>query len=92
MTLTPETKALLPAGVLPTVAITKNLAAKFIERADALGYKGKKRDDAALDFFVGAGAVAAETGNAELAMHLTRVVVMIISVRGFFGVKELAAV
>jgi hypothetical protein len=67
------------------------MAVKLIERAAALGLKGKKRDDAALDYFVGAAAGAELAGDAKLACHLGVVSAMIISVRGYIGVAELAA-
>jgi folate-dependent phosphoribosylglycinamide formyltransferase PurN len=69
--------------------ITQRLAEQFIERVDALGYKGKRRDDAALDFFCGA-ASAAEALDPGLTAHLTRVVVHLIAIRGYMAVLALA--
>jgi hypothetical protein len=36
------------------IAIIKAICHGFVERAEALNLKGKKRDDAAMDYFVGA--------------------------------------
>lgn len=69
----------------------KMLAQAFIERAVARNYRGKKRDDAALDFFIGATNLAQFTGDAALTQHLKTILVLIIAVRGFKGVEELAA-
>lgn len=82
------------AGVLRrahSMQVVKQLALRFIERAEALNYKGKKRDDAALDFFCGAACVIEANGDPDLADHIGRVAVMLISVRGYFAVRELAA-
>lgn len=77
---------------MPThVELARTLARRFIERAEELGYKGKKRDDAALDYFVGAAVLAELQGNKLLYEHLGRVALFVIAVRGYFGVKELAA-
>ena len=68
----------------------QTIAKRFIERAEALELKGKKRDDAALDYFCGAAAGAELAGNAQLATHIGVVCATMLSVRGFFAVKELA--
>ena len=67
------------------------LAKRFVERAEALGYKGKERDDAALDFFCGAAVGAEIIGNQAEADRIGRVAVMMVSVRGYIAIKELAA-
>ena len=68
----------------------KTIATRFIERAAALELKGKKRDDAALDYFVGAAAGAELAGDGKLAAQLGAVAVMIVAIRGYIGVAELA--
>lgn len=68
---------------------TKALAKRFVERSESLELKGKKRDVAALDYFVGAATLADLSGDASLANHLGVVCALIISVRGFIGVKDL---
>lgn len=77
---------------METKYVVVELAKSFIERSEALGYKGKKRDDAALDYFCGAAKTAQFLGNESLYQHLSVVVVTIVSVRGFFGVNQLAAI
>jgi hypothetical protein len=72
-------------------ATTQKLALSFIERADALSLKGKKRDDAALDYWCGAAIGAGLAGNTQLESHLGRIAALVISVRGFMAVKEIAA-
>ena len=70
--------------------LARALARSFIKRAEALGYKGKKRDDAALDYFCGAAVLASESGNASLATHLGALCALTISVYGFVAVSQLA--
>ena len=70
--------------------ISRVLAQRFIERAEFLNYKGKKRDNAALDFFTGAASLAQVTGQLPLAQHLATLCAILISVRGFVAVKEIA--
>lgn len=72
-------------------ATTQKLALSFIEGADALGLKGKKRDDAALDYWCGAAIGAGLAGNADLERHLGRIAALVISVRGFIAIKQIAA-
>lgn len=69
--------------------ITAALAEAFVERASQLDYKGKKRDDAALDYFVGAAISAKLKGDNGLHDHLGRVGLFIIAVRGYQGVLDL---
>jgi hypothetical protein len=49
-------------------ATTQKLALSFIERADALSLKGKKRDDAALDYWCGAAIGAGLVRPVALAV------------------------
>lgn len=66
----------------------------FIQRADALGYKGVKRDNAALDFYCGAAtALAATTGDTVARARsnmLEKQARMLVSVRGYIAVMELS--
>lgn len=72
--------------------LTTLLAKRFLERHAALQLgNGKKADDAALHFFCGAACAFEESGQVEAAQHVGRVGVMIVSVRGMLGVRELAA-
>ena len=66
------------------------LAQKFIERAEALKYKGKARDNAALDFFCGAAAMAELAGDLPMYRHLGNIIVTMIAVRGYMAVRQLA--
>lgn len=72
-------------------ALNQQLAIKFVERAEALALKGKKRDDAALDFFTGAASMYAQE-HPEIGVNNNPLlaVVFIVSVRGYMAVKELA--
>jgi hypothetical protein len=65
------------------------IAAKCVERAAALHLKGKRRDDAALDFFVGAAAGAELAGDTALAPHIGMTAAMLVSVRGYLAIAEL---
>jgi len=77
------------------------LCAKFIQRADHLALKGKKRDDAALDYLIGAAsalytfsathgldpaAIAAAHSDAQ---HIATVTAAVITVRGFSEVARI---
>lgn len=72
-------------------AIVKRVAVDFVERAEALGLKGKKRDDAALDYFLGAAAIARAQDNKPLENHIGRVALLVIATRGFKGVQDIVS-
>jgi hypothetical protein len=67
----------------------KRLAELFLERSTGLGYKGKKRDDFALEYFVGAAALARVTGQEDLCQRLSALVNYTISIKGFIAVNEI---
>ncbi len=73
----------------PTLKDVKRIASYFIERSNALDLKGVKRDDAALNFFLGAATGAYVCCNYPLGDHLNIVSAMVITTRGFKGVKSL---
>jgi hypothetical protein len=77
---------------MTTTYFATELAKSFIERAESLGYKGRKRDEAALDYFCGAAQAARFVGNDDLYQHLVWAIFKIVSVRGYSGVKQLAAI
>jgi hypothetical protein len=66
------------------------LGKAFVERASALSYKGKKRDAAAMDYFIGAAAGARLSGNEDFAERIGRWVIMLLRVRGYSEVERLA--
>lgn len=68
--------------------IMRAIAQQFAERAKALGYKGKRADNAALDYVLGAASGARLAGNEEMAQWLERWAAMAISVRGMFAIRE----
>jgi hypothetical protein len=74
----------------PTYAAVKAICARFVERANALNYKGKKGDSAALDYIVGAKVGAELAGNEALAKHL-ETIVWVVSIRGQLEVRHIAA-
>jgi hypothetical protein len=66
----------------------KTLCTKFIERSQALGLKGKKRDDAALHFFVGAAhALLLVNPKSEDAQRVKRWLELILQMRGYEAVE-----
>ncbi len=78
-------------GLAPElVSASRTLATCFIERAKTLNLKGIKRDDEAVSFFCGAATMADMEGNKPLAEHLTRQIALIIAVRGYIGVQQIA--
>jgi hypothetical protein len=70
--------------------IVKKLAGQFVERSEALFYKGKRRDDAAVEFFLGAYVALNVTGNSELANKVGLTTAALIAPRGYTAVEQLA--
>lgn len=68
--------------------VIRQMARLFIERATNFGWKGKKRDDLALEFFMGA-AKAVENLDEGLYKHL-HAIVFLLAVRGYDEVLILA--
>jgi Asp-tRNA(Asn)/Glu-tRNA(Gln) amidotransferase B subunit len=68
----------------------RELCKSFMERSTALIYKGKKRETAAMDYFVGAVAGAKLAGKEDFAEHIGRWVVMLLRPRGYSEVERLA--
>lgn len=71
------------------MTMLKTLCKAFVQRADHQNLKGKKRDDMALEFMVGAYAALAAAKHPE-AEHVGAVVAMVICTRGFSEVKKIA--
>lgn len=68
--------------------IQQKVALRFIERAEKLGYRGKRRDDAALDFFTGAhSALATQEFGGMTGLETA---ILAVSVRGALAVHEMA--
>lgn len=72
-----------------TKQIIQQLAERFIERAENLNYRGKARDKAALDYFIGAAQLAELSNDEESAKHIAILVTMLISTRGYSEVVRL---
>jgi hypothetical protein len=73
--------------------IVKEIAKAFIERSNALGLKGKKREDAAMHFFCGAGN-ALRAGGETQTENFNRVngwIQFMLQFRGYRAVVEEAA-
>lgn len=75
----------------------KAVARAFVARSEELGFKGKKRDDLAVEFFLGAyvGAHACANGDenspaGKLANNILATTSMLICTRGYSEVKRLA--
>lgn len=64
----------------------EKLAIAFIERAKELGLKGKKRDELALEFIMGA-AMALQ--NLEQPIDLTKFA-WLVSIRGYSAIEDAA--
>lgn len=67
----------------------QTLCVKFVERAEHFNLKGKKRDEQAIEFLVGA-ATALQVSNHPEANHVLNCVAIIICVRGYAEVKRIA--
>lgn len=53
----------------------------IVARAVALNLKGKKRDEMALNYFIGAIRMAEVLGNTDLQEHMTRIACFILAIR-----------
>jgi hypothetical protein len=65
----------------------ENLAKQFVSRANSMGMKGRARDRAALEFYLGAAAIS--VGNLQQQLLFSA---SMISVRGYAFVLEMAKV
>lgn len=70
------------------MSITTHIAKQFVERSAALGYKGKARDNAAIDYIVGAAAALQAINHEELGS--VTAMAFIVSVRGYAEVIKYA--
>jgi len=70
--------------------ISKKLAEQFIERAEALKLKGTKLEDAALNFWCGAATALELAGNSLDATLLARQAALLVAVRGYVAVQDIA--
>lgn len=66
------------------------LAVAFVERSKTLEYKGKKRDAAVMDFFLGAALALELEGKQEVAEHIKRVTCWILAIKGYSEVELMA--
>jgi hypothetical protein len=73
--------------------IAYDIAIGCRERAKALGYKGRRRDDFALDYWAGAtfALVSTEGLNSQRAHHLATIGHLVLSPRGYSEIERLAA-
>lgn len=60
----------------------KHLCKTFVRRAEAQGMKGRKRDEAMIEFMVGAWAALHEAGHPQ-SDHINVVLSMVLTVRGY---------
>jgi len=72
------------------VATTRALAKGFVERATAQGLKGKRRDDAVLDYFCGAYIALKAIGETDCAHHVGTITGLVLATRGYDEVVRLA--
>jgi len=80
-------EAAIPSKPTPYLLV---LSRQCVERMEALKYKGKRRDDAVLDFFCGAAQGLSWAGNAEAAAHVGQRNYMVLAYRGYSEVLRLA--
>lgn len=62
-----------------------------VERMAALGLKGKKADDAALHYFVGAASGATLAKDDDLSAKIQAFAMFFVAYRGMFEVRRVAA-
>jgi hypothetical protein len=70
------------------IAIIKAICHGFVERAEALNLKGKKRDDAAMDYFVGANRALVAMGHAEEASAIGTWTAFVLAHQGYRAITE----
>lgn len=68
------------------------LSRQFVRRSEALGLKGKKRDEAAMDFFCGAFAALEAMKHGVEASNLATVIALVLSTRGYSEVEKWASI
>lgn len=71
------------------MTMIKTLCKFFVERSEALNLKGKKRDEAAFEFLIGAHTALVAVGHPE-ADHVRVVTTYSIAFRGFKEVQRIA--
>lgn len=85
-----------PAEEIERLAIafglSKKFAIAFMERAEELNYKGKQRDKAALDYYIGAAKALEIGGQHDFSCLLVRQARHCVAVRGYAGVVSLAEI
>lgn len=74
---------------MTTLTMLKTLCKAFVQRSEALNLKGKKREDAAFEFLIGAHTALAAVNHPE-ADHVRTVTTFIIATQGFREVKRIA--
>ncbi len=70
--------------------IANRVAVSFVERSDALGLKGKPRNDAALNYFSGAYSAFLAIDDTDSAGALATDI-MVLGVKGYDHVEKLAS-
>jgi endogenous inhibitor of DNA gyrase (YacG/DUF329 family) len=82
-----------PANVIEPISAKGTLhalAVAFVERSKTLEYKGKARDKAVMDWFLGAALALELEGKKETAEHIKRVACWILAIRGYSEVEKMA--
>lgn len=75
---------------MTNTAIGKTIAAKFVERSTTLDLRGKRRDEAAVDFFCGAGVALAAAGMDAEATRIAVVTQLVVATQGYPAVRRMA--
>jgi hypothetical protein len=74
----------------PIPAFLREVCAQFVGRAEALGYKGRRRDQAAIDFLCGVSCGARLAGDTKMSDHILMVIATTIATRGYGEVVRFA--
>jgi hypothetical protein len=70
---------------------TREIAAAFVRRSECVGFKGKKRDELSLEYFIGAATMLRASGQPDHAAYVERLCVLLIATRGYKWVAKFAA-
>lgn len=73
---------------MPEPTLLEQLCQRLDDRITVLRLNGQRADDEAVAFFAGAASALHVSGQREVAEKLHPFLVMVVAVRGMFGVRE----
>ena len=77
---------------METIKTLRPIFVGCVERAGALGYRGKRRDQFAIDYLCGACTALKAAGHEAVYKHFVAILTMAIGFRGYREVERCLAV